>query len=158
MTDIFRSSITDTKEGGQKVKTGETIDGVLDNKRVLFPYGFQSNVKIDSNTESLIFRSSRNSNTIYCVPYNVPLQDASLKEGEVIVGNQVKKNQIKFKEDGTIAEYNDNESRDQLLSDLITIIKDIVTTGSPTTHTINAATKTLLDNWETRMLTLYGPK
>lgn len=67
-----------------------------------------------------------------------------------------KKARIKLKTNGLVLFKNDVEDLKTLMNDLITEIKNIITTGSPTTHTVAAASKILLDDINTRFNSLLG--
>ena len=63
---------------------------------------------------------------------------------------------IWLKRDGKIVIKNPSESLGPLVDDLINAVKAIVTTGSPTVHTVNATSKTALDVVKAKFNTLLG--
>lgn len=63
---------------------------------------------------------------------------------------------VKCDKNGKIVVKNQTEDLKTLINDLINEIKNIVTTGSPTTHTVSTASKALLDTMDSRFNTLLG--
>lgn len=67
-----------------------------------------------------------------------------------------KKAILKLKADGLTAIVSPDESIDLLFSDFIDAIVAIVTTGSPTTHIVNAVSQAALNVIKTRFTKLFG--
>lgn len=58
---------------------------------------------------------------------------------------------LHLKADGKIAIENDDRSLKEVLDDLVDEIKNLTTTGSPTTHTVNASSQAALDAIKTKI-------
>ena len=94
--------------------------------------------------------------SVACKNYAV---DVSVGEGETEIfstsaDGKTAKARILLGADGKIAAANEAEGLATLIADLIDAISDIVTTGSPTTHTVNAASTAALAQIKTRFAAL----
>lgn len=70
-------------------------------------------------------------------------------------GSGVKLARVKCDKNGKIIAQNDLQTIKGLFADLVTVVKGIVTTGSPTSHVIDAATQALLDAWQVKVELLF---
>lgn len=84
--------------------------------------------------------------------------DTEIQKGETLIfsydANGVIKGKILIGQDGKISLSNESKNFKILFDKLIDNIKDIITTGSPTTHTINAATQAKFDALKTEFAEL----
>lgn len=86
--------------------------------------------------------------------------DISIDKGECLIfsydadGNIL--SSVKCDKNGKVVVKNNTENLKTLINDLITEVKAIITTGSPTTHTVSAGSQALLDGVNTRFNTLLG--
>lgn len=86
--------------------------------------------------------------------------DISIDKGEAFIfsydadGNIL--SSVKCDKNGKVVVKNNTENLKTLINDLITEVKAIITTGSPTTHTVSAGSQALLDGVNTRFNTLLG--